>query len=150
MFLFFFFFFLSLTGQKKFGGTSRSPPFLGGRPGVPLSRGDVQESPFWGVSSPTLGSRVPPSPPASPQKGDVGKRPPWSPPVPGTWGTRPLRPPPWGTRPRGTLALTTKFKLLMYILDSSSWYSTWYIVIAVRRRKILIRKTVKPCKLPSL
>jgi hypothetical protein len=31
------------------------------------------------------------------------KRTPWRPPVPGTWGTRPLRPPPWGTRPRGTL-----------------------------------------------
>jgi hypothetical protein len=40
----------------------------------PFSRGDVQESPFWGVSSPTLGSRVPPSPPASPL-GDVS---PWN------------------------------------------------------------------------
>ena len=47
---------------------SRSPPFQGG---------DVQESPFWGDLSPTLGSRVPPR---LPKKGTWANVPPGVPP----------------------------------------------------------------------
>ena len=89
MFLIFFYFFKSYW-EKKIWGDFQESPFLGGRlggrPGVPLSRGDVQESPFWGVSSPTLGSRVPPkrgrgeTPPLeSPRHGDLGNASPASP-----------------------------------------------------------------------
>ena len=80
----------SLFTSKFKGG--RIAHFEGGRP--------------FGDSCPTHWGNVPPASPRALQKGDVGKRFPRRPLVPGAWGARGARTQPWGTRPRGTLLKT--------------------------------------------
>jgi hypothetical protein len=78
-FLFFAFCFFK-PYYAKICGDVEKPPFRGAHPEAPLFKGECPHTPFLGKLIPHIGELCPP---ASPQKGDVGKQLPRCSPHPG-------------------------------------------------------------------